>query len=617
MRTLHRAVPFGLLVTAVLLAAACSPTADPTATVPAPTATTAAAPTATSVARATATTGQTPAATTATAIVVPTATVGEVRLRPVPVLTRPAPNPSAQRGGTYRQLWDTLRVQDWSTLEITNSTYTGPAWDTLLESNSYEPDKGDQVLPSLASDWWTNASGTTWTLKLRDNVRFSDNTLVTCADAKFTLDVARTGQDAKGSTLRTSVRGALLKRVTGVTCPDDKTIAITTDGPMPALPYALSSTSFAIMPKHVFEGNLKLLQTQIGPGTGPFLFDKYVIGEKLSLKRKPDYWNQPYPYLDAIEQLILGSPTAAQSAFRVGRGERYSFVEPPTTLVNQMVSEGKLIVGKGGWSHGIAAIFGNRQKAPWSDSRFSLALRCAINTENYIKTSTTPNNLESPVFAMPDQAGGTSWSISKDQWKAIGPCYGPTAETNMAQRQQMAKDLLGQLGFTPQNPAKPAFVVASGVDVSSIINDLTAVGIQPEVQVRPTANVRLNYVAGEYDLGQNGYASNFLDPDFFLYELYHSSSDRNYSRYVSAELDALIDQQSRTLDAARRKQLLVEVQQFILRNNPQIVIQHTVNAPTNVLWVNDDYMVQPFPQTSWQQRKQVWIDQAKLKQILG
>ena len=36
-------------------------------------------------------------------------------------------------------------------------------------------------------------------------------------------------------------------------------------------------------------------------GTGPFIFESYAPNESFVANRNPDYWNQPYPYLDRVE----------------------------------------------------------------------------------------------------------------------------------------------------------------------------------------------------------------------------------------------------------------------------------------------------------------------------
>ncbi len=606
------------------IVAACSPVAEPTATV-AVTATTAPQATATSGVLATATKssgtatpGSAPTATVA--VVAPTATAADTRLRPVPVVTRPAANPNAQKGGTFRWLKSQTNPGDLSTLENISHFNTAQAWDTLLNNNIYQDGKATELLPGLANDWWTDRAGTTWTFKLRQGVKFSDGKEMTCADVKFTLDTARTGRDATGKELRTSPRGALIRRVTDVRCVDGYTVEMKTDGPLPSLAASMSSTNFSILPRHVFEGNLKLLQTQLGPGTGPFILDELNQTEFIKYKRNPNYWDQPYPYVDALHHLFTGSTTAELAAFRVGRGEYMGFYAPPPGPRAEMVTQGRLIVKPGEFDHGLYYTQANWTKAPWNDKRFSLALRCAIDGEKVIKSVFNNQAVESPVFPLPEQSGASPWSaVTKDEWKALGPCYGPTGETNMDQRRQVAKDLLAQLGFGPGNPARPVVPVSQPLANQwvSILDDLKAVGIEPKEEPIPSAQARFRFANGEFDLMEITVTSGFLDPDHFLYELFYSTSDRNYGRYTNAELDALIDRQSRELDPVKRRDLIKQASMIVLKDNLSIRYAYRLTPPYNVPWVMDHHLVFPFTQTTWQQMKAVWIDQAKLKQIVG
>ena len=58
-------------------------------------------------------------------------------------------------------------------------------------------------------------------------------------------------------------------------------------------------------------------------GTGPFIFESYAPNESFKANRNPDYWNQPYPYLDSVEF----RPIPARSTG--GRAEERRHRHPP------------------------------------------------------------------------------------------------------------------------------------------------------------------------------------------------------------------------------------------------------------------------------------------------
>ena len=561
-----------------------------------------------------------PADTATPLRVATTATVAVVKNRPVPVLAPPPPNPRAQQGGTFRWLAEAASSDRtiWSSANGTTLQTAVLAYGSLLDRNEFEPNKGDQIIASLAYDWWTDQSGTLWTFKLRENVKFTDGVEMTCKDVKFSLETIRDGRDAKGSELSASPRRSWLGRMKEVQCPDNYTAVLRTDGPMPSIIPTLAVSSFAIMPQHIFEGKLEKMLNQVGPGQGPFMQTLDVPGEILKYGRNPNYWNQPYPYLSEFHYSNLGSVTAVRAAYRVGRGERGSLTK---AVRDQMEKEGKLTVLNMGAAHGFVPWHANWLRQPWGDKRFSLAMRCTIDGAKYISTVADGEGYEVPMFPMADQPGGSPWSLTLEEWMAIGPCYGPTAKTDMTKRREIARALLKELGFGPDNPARPRAMERKGSEnrYAAIEADLREVGILPTVEFFDVAGAYSKAQAGDWDIGTPaGFVTSRLDPDHWYGEHFHSTSDRNYGKYVNAEVDALIDQQSRTLDKEKRYKIIKQLDIILLRDNAKIIVATNADIQHTPSWVNDIYWGQPSnSQNTSAKFERVWIDAAKMKQVLG
>ncbi len=613
---------FAGAVTALALAvAACAPSAEsPTATsAPQPTATTVAVqPTATNPPAATATTRSIAATATTQAV----ATVAQ-KLRPVPVAATPLANPLAKRGGTYRQVSNTY-PPDFSAWEGASGTIingTAPRNDTLLEYNAWEAGKAEQLLPNLAYDWYTDATGTKWTFLLKQNVKFHDGSAFTCADAKFTYETIRDSRDATGDQLRASPRALYLNRVKTISCPDANTMEIVTDGPKPSLPSVFALGNFVLMPKAVFEGHLKDMLNKLGPGVGPFKVDKIVPGEGYTMVRNENYWNQPYPYIDSFEFSNLGSSTATLSAFRVGRAETGAS-RISSEIERQLVESGRARKNTPNVEHTFDGLQANWTRKPWNDPRFSLAMRCAMNSAEIIATAMNGDAVESPIWPLAELPGGSQWGISKAEWKAMGPCYGPTAETNMEQRIKIAQDLMTQLGFGPTNPAKPKTYLwaphaSLEADWPVVLNQFKKVYIEPEWVTLTTAKAYERNYAGEFDINLWNFITARFDPDTYLYEQYYSTSDRNYGKYTNPELDALINAQSRTLDQAKRKDIVKQIDKMLLKDNVKVWMYQGVDTSMTPSWVMDYNKTQPSNQNTTSKLTRVWIDQAKMKQVLG
>ncbi len=563
------------------------------------------------------------AVATATSRAVLSGTPDPSKTRPLPVLATPMPNPNARYGGTFRWLTsqDPVTFGIWDSSNNTSLAPSIPITDSLLERNEFETGKNDQILPNLAYDWWTDDAGTTWTFKLRQGAVFTDGAELTCADVEFSLKTIRDGLDAKGAELLSSPRGSYLRRATGITCPDKHTVQVKTDGPLMSLPATLALSSMAIMPKHVYEGNLRLWNNQaLKVGVGPYTLKEYKPSEAYRLARNASYWNRPYPLLDGLDIINIGSVTAVNAAMRVGRAE-YGGTSLSKANRDQMEAEGKVYVAGKGAGDGFFGLSVNFKKAPWSDSRFALAVRCAIDSAQVIQAESS-DGFEGPVAPLADTPGGPSWGITKEEWKAIGPCFGPTAETNMSERQQIARDLLSQIGFLTSNPARPTVLWPSAGAPSTwqtIQTQLQAVGIQPSVQMLSVADVYAKILQGEFAIGTptTGFVTSRRDPDHWFYEQFYSTSDRNYSFYRNPEADALIDRQSRTLDPTERTRLIRQTIVLLTKESAKIVIRHSYMAYPLAIWVRDMHWGQPGNQNTSMKMTRAWLDIAKMKEVLG
>ena len=585
-----------LIAIGILLAAACTPAADATATTrPDPTSTTA-------------------AATATTAAATATTDAGSGQNRPIPVVDSPDPNPDAQFGGTLRRLNSTY-PSDFSPWEAATGTIIGavaPANDTMMEYNGFETGRGGEILPNIVTDWWVDDTGLEWTFTLREGVLFTDGVEFTCADSQFMILTVRDSVDATGDELRQSPRARFFGRVDDVTCPDDNTMVITTDGPMPSLLHGMTPGIFQLLPKHVYEGNLEAMLDNIGPGLGAFTVDEIIQGEKITYERRTDYWNQPYPYLDRIEWIAAGSSGAVVSAMRVGRGEVGTISAPDIRA--ELVAEGRFFESPINVSHGFRGLQVNWAREPWNDVRFSQALRCAIDDSKAISTAWNGEGFEGPVFPLSSDPGGTSWGLSVEEWSAISPCHGLTAETDMEERRNIARGLLEEMGFNAENPARPSAMVWSTASVTDGFtvwqNDMELVNILPDVSQKETGGAYTAAYAGEFDMVPWSFLTPRHDPDHWLYEHFYSTSDRNYGKYTNPEVDALIDLQSVTLDAVARQEIIKEISTILLTDSAKIISAHSPRTHYGPVWLKDYGITDPSNMTTEYKFTRTWIDQA-------
>ncbi|WP_135228599.1 ABC transporter substrate-binding protein [Deinococcus fonticola] len=263
-----------------------------------------------------------------------------------------------------------------------------------------------KIEPALAESWTVSPDGKTYTFKLRQGVKWSDGQTFDADDVIFTYKNLIMNPDAKaGDPANFKLDGK------DITISKVNQYAVKFTLPRPAPAFLLQQRYF-IVPKHKLvkytpEGGAKSSDINNAwpgntaaseiVGTGPFKFQSYTTGQKVSLVRNPNYWKvdakgQKLPYLDKLEFLIIRDPQAQMAQFLAGNLDQLnsSGAQFPD-LKQKEVSGSPIKVGR------FTALFGSPPfiaynfdaKDPelakvFSDVRFRQALQKAVNRNRII-----------------------------------------------------------------------------------------------------------------------------------------------------------------------------------------------------------------------------------------
>jgi peptide/nickel transport system substrate-binding protein len=177
------------------------------------------------------------------------------------------------------------------------------AYDTLLRA---EPD--GTVVGMLATEWSYDETNTKLTLKLRDDVTFSDGTKFTADAAMQNLDRFKTGASPDASRLAAYDSSVAV---------DDTTLEITLTAPDPAFVNYLTTDAGLVQSPDSF-GNDDIATNPVG--SGPYILDtaKSVTGTSYVYTSNPDYWAPELKHYDNLVINVYGDPTAAVNAVKAG-----------------------------------------------------------------------------------------------------------------------------------------------------------------------------------------------------------------------------------------------------------------------------------------------------------
>jgi len=236
-----------------------------------------------------------PAATPTPEVVKETVVV-EVTPHPEPTPTRVT---GAIRGGTI-----TIAVgEDFGGLDSATVASISGVWlNSLTRSGLVKVDLHGQLVPELAESWEHDEQGTTWVFHLRKGVMFHTGREVVADDVVYSMN--RLMDPDVGSPAK-----ADLESVTRVGRDDDYTVVFELSVPNLDFPYVLQAHYFKILPSDqpVEDHNKNPI------GTGPFILEELVPGERAVLRRNESYFREGLPYLDEVVMLVMPE-TATQIA---------------------------------------------------------------------------------------------------------------------------------------------------------------------------------------------------------------------------------------------------------------------------------------------------------------
>ncbi|MDY0409865.1 ABC transporter substrate-binding protein [Virgibacillus soli] len=195
------------------------------------------------------------------------------------------------------------------------TTGWGQYGSPLFQSTLLTRDEDLNIKNDLATNYEVSEDGLSWTVEIRDDVKFSDGQPLTAEDVVFTFEKAKTS----GSVLD-------LNNLSKVDEVDPHTIQFTLQQPEITFIYQL--TSIGIVPKHHYSD----MYQEDPIGSGPYKLVQWDKGQQLIVEENPHYYGKK-PYFKQLTFLFL-SEDAAFAAAKAGEVDVVSV--PPTFAKEEM-----------------------------------------------------------------------------------------------------------------------------------------------------------------------------------------------------------------------------------------------------------------------------------------
>ncbi|PVX81685.1 ABC transporter substrate-binding protein [Paraburkholderia unamae] len=411
--------------------------------------------------------------------------------------------------------------------------------------------------PLLAVRWSVSGDGLRYTFALRPDVRWHDGRPFTSNDVRFSVLTQK----------RLGPRGRItLANVSGVETPDALTAVIVLDKPTPYLLKALASAELPIVPQHRYgDGDPTTSPNVLAPiGTGPFVFDKWVRGSHVSLKRNPDYWRHGAPHLDQLVYRITpdqGAISAALETGEVDAATNVALADLPrlATLPHLRVDD-----SYDAYLNNAAFLEFNLDNPLLANADVRRAIAHAVDREFlrahvFYGRSQVVNSPVPPVLA--DYYDDSTFAYPHDVAKA-NALLDAAGHARGADGQRFAVKINYLTGSDFRRSADYLRATLSRVGIKATILD----GDLPTY-------LRRAYTARDFDLNING-LGRLYDPSVGVQRIYwgdgvaHPLIWINASHYQNPQVDTLFRTAAVEQDNARRAAIFKQIQQIVGRDLP-------------------------------------------------
>jgi len=427
-------------------------------------------------------------------------------------------------------------------------------YDTL----TWKDEKG--VVPWLASEWTTAEDGRSYTFRMADGVSWHDGEPLTAQDAAFSFTYYATHP----------YRWMPTEVVESAEATGEREVRIQLKRPYAAFIGDIAGI-VPIIPRHVWEDvadPVKYSGANASTGSGPYKFAAHNEAEgTYRLTANAEYW-RGRPKVAEWRQFAV--PAEARVAI-VRQGEADLSLTTDASVRDLLADDARLKVFETAPLSLVRLVF-NTDRPPFDRKEVRQAVAYALDRRRIAETITRgPAIVGSPGVIPPE----TPWH-------------------NPALRQYTldaarAKELMGGRKYTVKLIADTE---AREPDLMAPM--LEAVGITLQVlRVDPPTRAQL-LGEGAFQMALTAHIGVGGDPDYLRrwYAGEEANAFAQGSIFNNAEFDRLGEEQTTTLDPARRRSIVFKMQEILAEQLPTLVLYHR-----RFYWVYDPHAFTPM--TTW------------------
>lgn len=403
------------------------------------------------------------------------------------------------------------------------------------------------LTPWLAESWSISDDKLTWTFKINDKAVFSNGNKVTADAVKKSIE----------RTFEKSNRAETFFQFDNITA-DGQNLIIKTKNPVPTLPGMLADPLFIIIDTSVTDRDY----AKQGPiCTGPYMVKEYSKA-KAVMEANPNYWDGKVPFKVAEIPTIDDPNTRAMAlqsgeidmAINIASGDLQLFQDKTKYNISELAS-----------LRTVLAQINMNEGHPCHDPKVRAALISCLDRETYNKVLLKDTLITGKAPIPPSLDYGFDQLTDPNAYNV-----------------ERAKQLLAEAGWKDTNNdgyvdkdgknLELDFIYYSGraelpLYAEATQSDAKKIGIKVNMR-----NVDYNVLdpirqSGDFDLCiSNILTANSGDPAVYLNWYWKTGDPQNATGYSNPEYDALSDRLAVEFDPAKRRDLMIQMQQILLND---------------------------------------------------
>ena len=468
---------------------------------------------------------------------------------------------------TYRVLDEFSSLDPQLVEDVTGSEVVRDLFEGLMNE-----DADGNLVPGVATGFYSNDTKDLYTFRLREDARWSDGEPVTAYDFVYAwrraVDPVLASPYAWYMELMSIenaaavIRGELPVESLGVEAPDSHTLQVRLTHALPYFPQMVVHATTFPVPRQVIEAHgVEWVRPENIVSNGAYVLTEHVPGERSVRARNSMYWNNDATIIERTVALIINDENSALIRWKAGEIDRTEvpagqFPRLSKEYPDEAISFPRLC------NYYYTFNLSDRGPEAFKDARVRKALSLAVDRRIITENILAGGQREAYVFTPPATAG----FIPPDVEMA-----------NMAQseRDSRARELMAEAGFGPDSPLKFNLIYNTSEAHKKIAvatgqmwkQKLGVEAVLGNLEWKTFLEARGNQ---EFELARGAWCGDYNEASTFL-DLLTSPSGYNDGKYANAEVDAMMQAAKTASDPQAN---YTRVEEILAEEQPVIPVYH-------------------------------------------